>query len=60
MQWRESISTILEITMDGSKYWKFLNKTLRILIFFQVDRFTSIFDIDVKELETQTLYEQFQ
>ena len=45
---------------NGSKYWKFLNKTLRILIFFQVDSFTSIFDIDVKELETQTLLEQFQ
>ena len=37
------------------KYWKFLNKTIRILNFFQVDSFTSIFDIDVKELETQTL-----
>ena len=40
---------------NRSKYWKFLNKTLRILILFQVDSFTIIFDIDVKELETQTL-----
>ena len=35
-----------------SKYWKFLKKTLRILILFQVDSFISIFDIDLKELET--------
>ena len=40
---------------NRSKYRKFLNKTSRILIFFQVDSFTSIFDIDVKDLEIQTL-----
>ena len=40
---------------NRSKYWKFLNKTIGILIFFQVDSFTSIFNIDLKELETQTL-----
>ena len=40
---------------NRSKYWKFLKKTLKILIFFPVDSFNSIFDIDVKELEIQTL-----